>query len=62
VRLNENYREGLTAWLTDRLGPLRRTLQRLTPAQRAGFLEGWRILEEEIDAVAKDAGPVSTDA
>jgi DNA-binding MarR family transcriptional regulator len=53
VRLNESYREGLTAWLTDRIGPLRRTLQRLTPEQRAGFLEGWRILEEEIDAVAQ---------
>jgi DNA-binding MarR family transcriptional regulator len=61
VRVNETYREGLTAWLVERIGPLRRTLQRLTPTQRAGFLEGWRILEEETAALAKAAGPPSSD-
>jgi DNA-binding MarR family transcriptional regulator len=61
VRVNETYREGLTAWLIDRIGPLRRTLQRLTPTQRAGFLEGWRILEEETAAMARRAGPTSPD-
>jgi hypothetical protein len=55
VRLNETYRVGMTAWLTDRVGPVRRTLLRLTPDQRAGFLEGWRILEEETAAMEKSA-------
>jgi DNA-binding MarR family transcriptional regulator len=59
VRLNESYREQLGAWLIERIGPLRRTLQRLTPDQRAGFLEGWRILEEETASMAKAAGAAS---
>jgi DNA-binding MarR family transcriptional regulator len=61
VRLNETYREQLSAWLTRQIGPLRRTLERLTPAQRAGFLEGWRILEEETANMAKAAGAASAE-
>lgn len=56
VALNETYREGLTVWLSERIDPLRRTLQRLTPSQRAGFLEGWRILEEESAGRLRDPG------
>jgi hypothetical protein len=37
----------------ERLAPLRRTLQRLSPRARSSFLEGWRILSEE---TARDAG------
>ncbi len=47
VRLNETYRKEVDDWLRERLDPLRRTLQRLSPRARANFLEGWRILEEE---------------
>ena len=59
MRLNEAYREQVGAWLIERIGPLRRTLLRLTPAQRAGFLEGWRTLEEETAGAAKAAAPAS---
>jgi DNA-binding MarR family transcriptional regulator len=47
VRVNEEYRAGVDAWLQDRLEPMRRTLERLSPRARANFLEGWRILHEE---------------
>jgi DNA-binding MarR family transcriptional regulator len=58
VRLNERYQADARAWLQERLEPFRRTLQRLTVAQRAGFLQGWRILEEELTRPASgpDAG------
>jgi DNA-binding MarR family transcriptional regulator len=47
VRLNERYREGVDAWLQERIAPVRATLERLSPRARANFLEGWRILAEE---------------
>jgi DNA-binding MarR family transcriptional regulator len=47
VRLNEDYREGVDAWLQERLDPFRRALERLSPRVRANFLEGWRVLGEE---------------
>lgn len=40
----------LDAGVFDRIEPLRRTLERLEPAARAHFVEGLRILAEEIDA------------
>jgi DNA-binding MarR family transcriptional regulator len=61
VRLNETYREQIGAWLIERIGPLRRTLERLSPAQRAGFLEGWRILEEETAGLGGAADAASAD-
>ncbi len=51
VRLNEEYRESVGEWLLERLGPLRRTLERLNPPARAHFMEGWRILEQETAAI-----------
>lgn len=50
VRLSEEYRAEAEAWFRDRIEPFRRTLQRLTPAQRAAFLEGWRVLAEELSS------------
>jgi DNA-binding MarR family transcriptional regulator len=47
VRVSEQYREGVDAWLRERIEPMRRTLERLSPRARANFLEGWRILHEE---------------
>lgn len=48
VMLSEKYREAAEAFLQVRLVPFRRTLERLSPRQRAAFLEGWRILAEEM--------------
>lgn len=49
VRLAEGYREAAEGWLQARLEPLRRTLVRLSPPSRAGFIEGWQILREELE-------------
>ena len=48
VRVNAAFREGAASWLQERIGPLRRTLERLTPGACANFLEGWRVLAEEV--------------
>jgi len=61
VRMNDRYDADARAWLEERLGPFRRTLERLSPAARANFLDGWRILEEETartapGAAAEDCG------
>jgi DNA-binding MarR family transcriptional regulator len=47
VRVHDAYRADLDAWMQDRLDPLRRTLERLSPRARATFLDGFRILVEE---------------
>ncbi|MBV9800820.1 MAG: winged helix-turn-helix transcriptional regulator [Solirubrobacterales bacterium] len=47
VALNRAYREAAEAWLHERVGLFRRTLERLSPDARANFIEGWRILAEE---------------
>jgi DNA-binding MarR family transcriptional regulator len=53
VRLDERHRDAITAWARDALAPLQRTLERLSPAGRELFLEGWQILHEEA-AIAGD--------
>ncbi len=55
VRLNKDFRADAEIWLQERLVPFRRTLQRLTPAERAGFMEGWRILDEESARIGSGA-------
>ncbi len=52
VRLNEQYRAEASAWIQQRVEPFRRTLMRLTADERAGFLEGWRVLAEELGGQA----------
>jgi DNA-binding MarR family transcriptional regulator len=47
VRLHEDCREVMEAWLEIAIGPVRNALQRLSPPARANFMEGWRILQEE---------------
>src|ERR1700730_3823308 len=47
VRLDEDYREAMEAWLEVAVAPIRIALERLSPQDRAHFLEGWRILQEE---------------
>ena len=51
VRIPDEYRDSVDAWLQVRLDPLRRTLERLSPRARENFLEGWRILEEETSQI-----------
>jgi DNA-binding MarR family transcriptional regulator len=47
VRLHEDHREAMEAWLEVAVAPIRNALERLTPEARAHFMEGWRILREE---------------
>ena len=47
VRLDEDYREAMEAWLEVAVAPIRIALERLSPQARAHFMEGWRILQEE---------------
>lgn len=52
VRLHERDREAIRGWAQQALAPLRATLQRLPPRARAHFMQGWRILHEEVTRVA----------
>jgi DNA-binding MarR family transcriptional regulator len=52
VRLNDRDREVIGAWAEQAIAPLRGTLERLSPAARAQFMEGWRILHEEATRTA----------
>lgn len=61
VRVAEAYREGVDTWLHERLDPLRRTLERLSPRARAHFLEGWRILHEETARIPAEDEQASED-
>jgi DNA-binding MarR family transcriptional regulator len=47
VRVHEDYRDAMEAWLEMALAPIRHTLERLSPQARAHFMEGWRILQQE---------------
>ena len=47
VRVHEDYRDAMEAWLAVALAPVRNTLERLSPEARSHFMEGWRILHEE---------------
>jgi len=47
VSLNEDFRKIAEPEVEQRLGPFRRTLERLPPAKRAHFMEGMRVLSEE---------------
>jgi DNA-binding MarR family transcriptional regulator len=51
VRIPEEHRDSVDAWLQARLDPLRHTLERLSPRARENFLEGWRILQEETSKI-----------
>ena len=47
VRLNEEIRDDISAFIVDRTKPLRRALERLSPRVRANFIDGMRVLAEE---------------
>jgi DNA-binding MarR family transcriptional regulator len=48
VRLHDDHREVIGAWAEQARAPLRGTLERLPARARAQFVEGWRILHEEV--------------
>lgn len=47
VGLHPAHSDAMAVWAEQAIAPLRRTLERLSPAARVQFLEGWRILHEE---------------
>ena len=53
IHLQVEYRGELESWLQRAITPIRAALGRLSPAARAHFMEGWRILHEE---AARGAG------
>jgi DNA-binding MarR family transcriptional regulator len=55
VRLHERHRDAITSWTTQALGPLRRTLEALSPEARAHFMQGWRVLHAQTTAAAEPA-------
>jgi DNA-binding MarR family transcriptional regulator len=48
VRLPDAYRPHIQAMLDDQIAPMQRTLERLSPRAREHFLEGFRMLREEV--------------
>jgi len=63
VSLDEDHRNAIEAWTEHAMTPLRRTLNRLSASERALFIEGWRILDEESSRIecVKDPGAGSYD-
>ncbi len=55
VSVTEEYRAQLVPLVRERIGPVRRGLERMDPEVRAGFLAGWRLLAAELDSIAGDA-------
>jgi DNA-binding MarR family transcriptional regulator len=54
VRVPDAYRPHIQAMLEDHVAPMQRTLERLSPRAREHFLEGFRILRDEVDPPAGD--------
>ncbi len=54
VRLHPDHAAEVASWMQARIAPIRRTLERLPPPTRAQFLEGWRVLDEEVGAEGLD--------
>jgi DNA-binding MarR family transcriptional regulator len=48
VRLPDTYRPHIQALLAEHIAPMQRTLERLSPRAREHFLQGFRILREEV--------------
>lgn len=49
VRVHPAYEQEARAWLEARVAPWRATLAQMSPRDRVGFLEGWRILQAELN-------------
>jgi DNA-binding MarR family transcriptional regulator len=48
VRLPDAYRPHIQALLEDHIAPMQRTLERLSPQAREHFLDGFRVLRDEV--------------
>jgi DNA-binding MarR family transcriptional regulator len=57
VTVDEGVGRDVDAWIQERVQPLRRTLERLSPEARACFMEGWRVLDEESARAAPEPDP-----
>jgi DNA-binding MarR family transcriptional regulator len=57
VRLHEDYRAVMDAWSQERFAPVARALARLSPTAYEHFLEGLRLLAEEVRAPADPGAP-----
>lgn len=52
VRLPEAYRPHIQAMLGDHLAPIQRALERMSPQMRRHFMEGLRVLRDEVGTPA----------
>jgi DNA-binding MarR family transcriptional regulator len=59
VRLPEAFRPSIQAMLHEQIAPIERTLQRLSPQARKHFLEGFRLLREEVGPPGDDCAPLA---
>jgi DNA-binding MarR family transcriptional regulator len=48
VTLHSDHLKAMKVLFRERTEPMRRALERMEPAQRDAFMEGWRLLAEEI--------------
>jgi DNA-binding MarR family transcriptional regulator len=54
VRLPDKFRPHIQAMLEGHIAPMQRTLERLSPQARKHFLEGFRLLREEVGPPADE--------
>jgi DNA-binding MarR family transcriptional regulator len=55
VQTKSRYRRQLRDWSNKKREPMRRALGRMTPDERAALIRGWRVLDEEVNAVPQRA-------
>jgi DNA-binding MarR family transcriptional regulator len=55
VRVPDKFRPHIQAMLEDHIAPMQRTLGRLSPQARRHFLEGFRVLRDEVGSDPSDA-------
>jgi DNA-binding MarR family transcriptional regulator len=53
VRLHKDYVKTMRVVFKERTEPLRRALQQMDPGKRAVFMEGWRLVAEEVSKAAE---------
>jgi DNA-binding MarR family transcriptional regulator len=54
VRLHGDHDAEVAAWMRERIAPVRRALERLPADARAHFLDGWRVLADEVGGAGSD--------
>lgn len=55
VSIPDEYCWRLAPFVNQRIAPVRRALERMSPEVRSAFLAGWRLLADEIDRAAEGA-------